>query len=70
MPVNVQVTPGKISWVKTRGGMKKFTTERQFLRIFPEQEAQLKEYIEKNKIDVKITDDLVKLGKFCSEILK
>ncbi len=70
MPVNVQVTPSKVFWVKTQGEMKKFTTERQFLRMFPEDEAQLKEYIEKNKIDIYSSDDLLKLGKFCSEILK
>lgn len=70
MPTNVQVTPGNIFWVKTNGEMNKVNTERQFLKIFPESETQLKEFIKKNKIDLHITKDFVKLGKYCNEIVK
>ncbi len=70
MPDNVQVTEAKVYWVRIGGEMNKFTSERQFLKLFPGTEDELKEFIKKEKIDVKSPEGLVKLGKFTNEIIK
>jgi hypothetical protein len=70
MPENVQVTPAIVFWVKVNGELHKFTSERQFIKIFPGKESQLKEFIKKFNINIDKPDDLLKLGKFCNEIAK
>jgi hypothetical protein len=70
LPPNVTVTPASVNWVSKNDKMEKFISERQFLKIFPEKEAQLKEYIKKEKIDLKDREDLIKLGTYCNELLK
>jgi hypothetical protein len=40
------------------------------LKIFPEYETQLKDYIKKYEIDVELPADMIKLGVFCNEIMK
>jgi len=70
LPDNVVVTSEKVYWAKVNDDMKKFTSERQFLKIFPAKENELKDYIKKNSIDIEKREDLLKLGHYCNEILK
>lgn len=65
LPENVTVAPDDIYWVQKDGDMKKFTSERQFIKIFPEKGDKLKEFFKQNKIDLKATQDLIKLGNYC-----
>ncbi|MDO9340859.1 MAG: hypothetical protein Q7T72_10105 [Bacteroidales bacterium] len=70
LPPNVDVTPAFVYWVRISDEMKKFTNERQFFKIFPEKESELKEYIKKEKINLKVREDIIKLGTYCNELLK
>jgi hypothetical protein len=70
IPDNVQVTPVNVYWARTNGQMYKFTSQKQFLKIFPEHEADLKGYIKSNKLDIDIPADLQRLGRYCNEIIK
>jgi hypothetical protein len=49
--------------------MSKFTTERQFAKIFPGKEDKIKDFFKKSKIDIKTAEGLKMLGKFCNEEL-
>jgi hypothetical protein len=70
MPDNVQVTASNLYWVRIKDEYSKFTSERQFLKIFPQYESELKGYIKQNKIDIKNSDDLIRLGHFCNQLVK
>jgi len=70
LPDNVVVTPEFVYWAKVNDEMKKFTSERQFLKIFPAKETELKDFIKKNGIEIEKRDDLIRLGNYCNEILK
>jgi hypothetical protein len=70
LPDNVEVSPATVYWVNYKNEMFKFTTEKQFLKIFPENESKLKEFLKTNKIDIKSREDLIKLGEFCNVIIR
>jgi hypothetical protein len=70
LPDNVDVTPTSLYWVSIGDKLKSFETERQLLKLFPEYETQLKEYIKKEKIKIKNREDVIKLGIYCNEIMK
>jgi hypothetical protein len=70
LPPNVEVTPASVYWVRKNGTMEKFTTEKQLLNIFPEQKTQLKEFIKKEKLNLKVREDVIKLGKYCNGLMK
>ena len=70
VPDNVTVSKASVNWVKINDVMNKFTSERQFLKILPGKENELKEFIKKSDIDFDSREDLIKLGNFCNEIVK
>jgi hypothetical protein len=70
LPENVTVSPATVYWVRRNNEMHKFTTERQFLKIFPEKENEIKEFIKNSKLNLKSLEDLIKLGNFCNELVK
>jgi len=70
MPDDVKVVEEIIYWVKINGEMKKFTTERQLAKMFPQQEEELKKFIKSSAIDIHSREDLIKLGNYCNEIVK
>jgi hypothetical protein len=70
IPENVTVSPATIYWVKVNDQMNKFTTEKQFLKMFPGKEDKLKEFIKNSRLDIKVREDLIKLGNFCNELDK
>jgi hypothetical protein len=70
LPEDVEVSPANVYWLGYKNGMYKFTTEKQFLKIFPEKESKLKEFLKTNKIDIKSREDLIKLGDFCNSLVK
>lgn len=69
VPPNCEVTPASVFWVRKNDSFENFANEKQFLKIFPESEAQLKEFIRKERINFKSREDLAKLGKFCNQII-
>ncbi|UCG26626.1 MAG: hypothetical protein JSV24_06500 [Bacteroidales bacterium] len=68
LPDEFYVTGSSINWIRINGTMMKFITRRQFLKIFPEQEDELKQYIKGNKIDLKDREDLIQLVVYCNEL--
>lgn len=63
-----RITDVTIFWVKKDGSMFDFKTKKQFLKIFPDHEGELKSFIKKNKIDFEDQVDLVKLLEYCNQI--
>ena len=70
LPPDVEITPSSEFWVRINHIFKKFTTEKQFLKIFPEYNPELKEYIKKENIRIKSREDVIRLGNYCNEIIK
>ena len=70
LPPNVEVTPASVYWVRMNNIMEKFTSEKQFLKIFPEKKNLIKEFIKKEKLNFRVHDDMIKLGKYCNELMK
>jgi len=70
VPDNVTVSTSPLYWVRKNNEMEKFNGQRQFIKIFPEKEAELKSFISKENLNVKNREDLIKLGIYCNEILK
>ena len=62
LPQNVDVTPASVFWVRKNGNLEKFSTQKQFLKIFPELEPELKKYIKKERINIKSREDVIMLG--------
>ena len=50
--------------------MEKFSNERQFIKLFPQYQSELKAFFKKGKINIKDREDIVRLGTFCDEIMK
>lgn len=70
LPQNVDITPASVYWVSVGDKMKQFNTEKQLLKLFPEYETQIKDYIKKENIKMKNREDVIKLGIYCNEIMK
>lgn len=69
LPPNVEITPASVGWVRRGDELFKFTGSNQFLKIFPENADQLKNYIKAEKINFKNREDILKLGTFCNQVL-
>ena len=70
VPDDMTVSPAVAYWAKLNGTMNKFTTEKQFLKLFPGSETKIREYIKTSGIDMKTPEGLASLGKFCNELMK
>jgi hypothetical protein len=68
LPEDQKITPFKIYWVRVNGTFYRFMTTRQFLNLFPVIQDELKLFIKKNRIDINIPEDLLKLGNYCNEL--
>ena len=70
VPQNVEVERVPVYWILTDKTLEQFTTEKQFLKIFPDHQSELKNYIKKEKVSFRKQDDIVKLSYYCNEIMK
>lgn len=70
LPENVDVTPTSVYWVSVGDKLESFETVKQLVKLFPEYETQIKEYIKKENIKIKDREDVIKLGIYCNEIMK
>jgi len=55
-------------WVKRGSEMDKFSSRRQFLKIFKDKEKELSQFIDQNSIKFKDINDIVKLFNYCNEL--
>jgi len=69
IPPNYKVVDDSEIWVRWNSGMEKFSTKKQFLKIFPDNEKELNQFIGKNNIDFKNTADLAKLVIYTNELV-
>jgi hypothetical protein len=70
IPEDVTISPASMSWVKLNGTMEKFNSTGQLIKLFPGLESELKKYIKTNKPDLKLREDLLKIGIFINELQK
>lgn len=68
IPPNYKVVDDSDYWVRWVNGMENFSTKSQFLKIFPDKEKELKQFINKNKIDFTIPSDVARLITFANDI--
>ena len=57
-------------WIKINDNMSSFVSEKQFLKIFPGKENELKLFIKKNKLKFDREKDLVILCKYANDLVK
>jgi hypothetical protein len=66
LPSDYVVNNKDVYWIRTGEKWLDFTTEKQFLAIYPDKAAQIKSFIKTNKIKIDRPDDLKKLVKYCA----
>ena len=69
IPDNVTVSPASVNWILINKEWKKFTSEKQVIKLFPEKEKELKQFLKQTNLDLKNHEDIVRLGKYLNEIL-
>ncbi len=70
LPQDVEITPASVYWVSKDDQLEKFSTERQFIKLYPEYEKELKEFFHSENINIRKREDVIKLGTFCNETMK
>jgi hypothetical protein len=70
LPENFKVKSYEVYWLRMSKEMHRFLNERQFLKIFPEKETQIKDFINKHNLKINKPDDLLKLANFCNELFR
>jgi hypothetical protein len=68
IPENVTVSDASVYWIGRNNNMERFTNERQLLKLFPDRETEIKDFIKTTKIDIKTPEGLTKLGAFINGI--
>lgn len=69
LPDGYTVRTSYIYWVKIENRMESFIGERQFLKLFPGKEDQLKKYLRESKIKIDRLEDYKQLVKYCNDNL-
>jgi len=70
LPNNVTIAKASVNWVRRKGEMLRFSTEKQLLKVFPEKKDQISKFISSQKLNLKVREDMIKLGNFCNETVK
>ena len=67
MPDNVKLMDDSQKWIRKDGIMHRVSNQKQFLNIFKESKGDLSQFISRNKIDFKKSNDLVRLVTYVNE---
>jgi hypothetical protein len=70
LPRDFTVSFSTVYWIRRGKDYEDFTGERQFLKLFPGKEKELKDFIKKNKIKFDKPSTIGELGKYCNGILR
>lgn len=70
LPKNFQVQVNPVYWIRAGKDYSSFTNEKQFLKLFPDKEKELKKFIKDNHIKFSRQSDIVKLAWHYNEIIK
>jgi hypothetical protein len=68
LPADYSVKVETVFWLRINGNMESFVNERQFLKIFPEKQDELKQFIKKNKIKFDKFPQMISLIKYTNEL--
>jgi hypothetical protein len=68
LPSDYIVNDGAVYWIRKGDIWSDFNNEKQFLKIFPVNSVQIKDFIRKNRIKFDKPDNLVKLVMFCNTL--
>jgi len=69
LPSDYTVIPDPLYWIRNGNAFDSFINEKQFLKIFPEREEELKKYIKQNKIKFDRLSNVVSLIEHCNEVI-
>lgn len=70
LPQDFIVKPEPVFWIKNGEDFQSFVSEKQYLKIFPGKEPELKKFIKQNRIKFDRIPDLIRLVKYANEILR
>jgi hypothetical protein len=68
LPQDYTVKVKKIFWIRKENDMFSYMTEKQFLKLFPDKVAEIKEYINNQKIKFDKIPDQIHLLEHCNEM--
>jgi hypothetical protein len=68
LPNNYIVNPSPVYWIRNENKWFSFTSEKQFLKIFPDNTVQIKGFIKENRIKFDKPENLIRLVKYCSTL--
>jgi hypothetical protein len=69
LPPEFTVKDDPVYWIRKNNDWFSFTNIKQFLKIFPDKENDLKEFIKNNHIKIDRRDDLINLMSYCNKII-
>jgi len=68
LPPNFVVKPAPVLWIRKDGEMLSFTTEKQYLKHFPDKAGQIKSYIKKNRLKIDKKEQLIRIVKYSGSL--
>jgi hypothetical protein len=68
LPVDYSIKIEKVYLTGRNGSSNRFVNEKQFLKIFPDKEPELKSFIKRNRIKFDRSTDVKTLLKYCNEL--
>jgi len=69
IPDEYKVSPSPVFWIQKNHQMFSFLNRKQLLKIFPDHEARLEQFIKENRLKTDNPEDMIKLVYFCNEIM-
>jgi hypothetical protein len=70
LPKDFTVSANPVYWIRIESKYSSFLNERQFLKLFPDEEEELKKYIKQSRIKFSRLSDIVKLVSHYNEIIR
>ena len=70
LPDELVIKPEDIFWISFNSNKFSFINERQFLKIFPGKEGDIKKYIKQNHLKFENAEDVIRLAKYSYELIK
>jgi len=70
LPINFSVKTVPIYWARHEKNMSSFVNVKQFMKIFPDEEAELKQFIKENHIKFERQSDIIMLAEYVNRIIK
>jgi hypothetical protein len=69
LPSDYTVKTNLQYWIRKDGSMSGFANERQFLKLFPDHESELRQFIKQNKIKFDRVPDMMKLAEYYNKLI-